>query len=308
MTTREPNLLTLLDWSHRRAAGQPCAEWEAWRASSPKAAREAEELMRVEKLLATGDAPLGATELGAADVAQLIEGQLSPEAAAQIEEICFRSPAELSEVASSVQFCRQLQELPEVSSDLTRRLVAIGPRAAERRTRRAMANGAGFQPARSAVAKPTSPSRVTPAIAVHPRRRVTSRVDHLLRRYWPLAAAAVALVAAAIGGVIGLSMLPSDGTNRVPVPVVRDHGDKPAQDHLPEQPTVNRIVIKPAPLDPERSPAVNAAPQSPLPPVAPNEQPATVVRQHPIPAPAGPPRLEASIHSAIGAVLVDPGH
>ena len=177
MTTRDPNLQTLLAWSHELAASRPCADWEDWHAASPRAARQWELLAQAEQRLARGQAPLAAAELGAADVADYLDGELPPVAAREFEQACWSSPAQLCEVVSAAQFGRESTELAEVSSDLSQRLLAIGPKAAERRRRRALR----LAEVQLAAESSTPPQVASDAVIARPRRHVARREVDVLR-------------------------------------------------------------------------------------------------------------------------------
>lgn len=325
MNSPNPNLLTLLDWSRRLAAGTPCAEWEAWYATSPDAARQWERIVWAEELLATGMAPKDAVELGAADVASYLEQSLSAEAVRQVEEVCWRSPAQLAELASAARFCQQATSLAEPSAALTGRLLEIGSRAigsragsraiGSRATNQASSSKYRLVPAQSA--EPLSPA--LEPLVVKARRQVTHRQDNVLR-HWPLAAAAAVLIVIVAGGAIGWFIGTPKGPDLIRPPVARDSQPvRPAQEIPERPPLVNRIV----------TPAPSEHPQEPAPPLpstidaAQGARPDGVASSVPTPAPrdpfdnvpapqrlVGPQRPsppDVTIYSPIGALLVDPG-
>src|SRR4029453_14804684 len=122
MTPTTPNLMTLLSWAERLAAGERCAEWEAWCASSPAAAAQWEQITRAQELLDGGEAsnPKGATD--AEELAELIEGRLDPAAAQLAEQVCWQSDAQLAEALSGLRFQSQ-SPLVDVSPSLEQRLL-----------------------------------------------------------------------------------------------------------------------------------------------------------------------------------------
>src|SRR5262245_43122256 len=104
MIPKQPKLTTLLAWAQRLAAGKPCAEWEAWRASSPTAAAEWDQIVRARGLLDAGAAVNPRLAIDAEELAELIEGRLDPAATRLVETVCCQSTAQLAEAISAVRF------------------------------------------------------------------------------------------------------------------------------------------------------------------------------------------------------------
>ncbi len=302
MFTREPNLLTLLDWSQQAARGEPCAAWLAWRRSSPLAARRAAALVEVADRLDCGEGPIEAGELGATDVAEYVEGRVSPLAAEQIEAACWNSPEQLYEMASAVRFAQDSADCEEFSSGLTERLLVVAPRAIERRKRRAM-NTLATQVPVAVSAAHIAPAAVPRASVNQRRTAMPSHSSHGL--HWSLVAAMAALLVVTTGAVIGWWISATVKSSGGPAPVARDLLPAPTGDDDGEQPLVNRIVT-PAPASPEPGGAPAAAEQPQSQPKLVRDQPPPA-RQHAVPAPAAVLPAVAKIESAIGAVLVDPG-
>ncbi len=309
MSIRDPNLLELLHWSQQAARGEPCAVWLAWRKSSRLAARRAVALVDAVNRLDRGDGPMSATELGATDVAEFVEGQLLPAASEQFEAACWNSAAQLCEVVSAVQFAHDSVGHTKVSSDLTARLLAIAPRAIERRKRRTM-NGPAARFSVAAAPAHKAPARV-PAVALVERPKARAR-KVARASYLPIAAAAAALLLVTLGGAIGWWLSLAARSHDPRPPIAKERLPAPARDHNSgdedSRPLVNRIVIPPPRIprpDPSQSDFA-PLPQS-IPQITRSDLPPSPIRQYAVPAPAAAAPPVATIKSAIGAVLVDAG-
>ncbi len=302
MFTREPNLLTLLDWSQQAARGEPCAAWLAWRRSSPLTTRRAAALVEVADRLDCGEGPIEAGELGATDVAEYVEGRVSPLAAEQIEAACWNSPEQLYEMASAARFAQDSADCEDIASGLTERLLAVAPRAIERRKRRAMNTLAAQVPVAVSAAHVVQACAPVATISQQQTARPVRRTNVL---NWPLVAAAAVLLVVTTGVAIGWWISATVKSSGGPAPVASDVLPAPTDDDDGEQPLVNRIIT-PAPASPEPGGAPASAEQPQSQPKLVRDQPPPV-RQHAVPAPAAELPAVAIIESAIGAVLVDPG-
>src|SRR5262245_13017529 len=127
MSPMGPNLMTLLAWADRLAAGEDFAEWKAWCASSPTAAGQWEKVTAAEELLASGDTSNPEPAIDAEELAALIEGRLDPDAAQPVESVSWQSTAQLAEALSTARF-RSATHFCDVSASLEQRLLALGPK------------------------------------------------------------------------------------------------------------------------------------------------------------------------------------
>src|SRR5262245_39583941 len=177
MNVSTPDLLTLLQWSERRAAGEPCAPWDVWRASSTDAAWKSKQIEQAQELLRGGRPPDDVdSELSEEELAQFVDGRLASAEADRVEQGCWRSPAQLAEVVSALRFMSQ-PPYDDLSQSLQARLIAIVPAPTPERT-----NGKGSK-FRLASAMAVEPPPVSPS-------NVTSRAEaYAAHRFWPLVAA-----------------------------------------------------------------------------------------------------------------------
>src|SRR6267142_5621928 len=108
MNVASPDLLTLLGWAERLAAGERCAEWESWCASSPEAAWKWERITEAQTLLAgncsPGDEDAGVT---VEELAAFLEGRLSSLDSSRVEQECWQSTAQLAELLSATRFAQR---------------------------------------------------------------------------------------------------------------------------------------------------------------------------------------------------------
>lgn len=269
-----------------------------------------------------GDAPLAATQLGATDVAEYVEGRFSLAAADVIETACWESPEQMCEVVSAIQFAEDASkfdelsepvELSDCSSHLTERLLATAPRAIERRRRRAMKlpdvvaqgfNGQSVVPPVVQAAGQSNAQSYTllPPIKQRPAIGLSRRgpADFQLL----LAAAAIVLLLA--GGAIGYWMS-RGATNPHRVPVAHDDQPAPAapkQGSDDPRPPANRIVT-PLPGAGGNRGSPDAIEPPPAPQIVEISPLHRSPRQHAVPSPSLSMRKTATIDSPIGAVLVD---
>ncbi|HZN35102.1 MAG TPA: hypothetical protein VFB80_14835, partial [Pirellulaceae bacterium] len=210
-----PDLLTLLDWSQRLARGEHCAEWKAWRESSPDAAWQWPRVALAVDLLDAGELP----EMAAEDVAAWLDGGLSEDAAAAAEQCCWHSPAQLAEVASATSFRDPATLLAAPTEDLTRRLLELGPQPAMWRLDGAQKSLPVASPLPPPVAEQVPLAVVQPKPA-RPRRSADLPL-------WVLISAA-ALLLVALSGVIGWFATSSAPRGPGPGPVVEGPGERPA--------------------------------------------------------------------------------
>src|SRR5262245_30564990 len=127
MIQQPPNLLTLLRWAECLAAGEECADWTVWCASSPDAAWKWERITAAQDLLASGRVTkVSEAEIAAERLAQFLAGDLPASASGQYEQSCWESADLLAETLSAVKFERQ--PLTETGAGLERRLFALGPK------------------------------------------------------------------------------------------------------------------------------------------------------------------------------------
>jgi len=104
MNPQVPDILKLLSWSQRLAAGEPCAECQAWREQSPDAEWQWPRIALAGEMLEAGLARDEDMEQTAEDVAAWIDGGLDKSQAAATTKSCWQSPAQLAEVASAASF------------------------------------------------------------------------------------------------------------------------------------------------------------------------------------------------------------
>ena len=105
MSKSNPNLMTLLGWADRLAAGERLADWEAWCGSSPAAAERWERIEAAEELLDDGDVAVDQeSEISAEEIAAFLDGGLPVNEARRTEESCWQSTEALAEALSAVRF------------------------------------------------------------------------------------------------------------------------------------------------------------------------------------------------------------
>src|SRR5262245_39295401 len=122
-----PDLLTLLQWATRMAAGERCAEWESWCATSPDAAGKWERIAEAQELLDGGVALAADSEAESAEVlAAYLEGRLHAAEAQRVEQRLWESPELLAEALSSLRFAAESQEAA-ATTQFQQRLVALAP-------------------------------------------------------------------------------------------------------------------------------------------------------------------------------------
>lgn len=127
MNVAKPDLLTLVNWAERLAAGERCAPWEEWCATSSEAARKWARVIEAREFLASGEAETTEEpEISAEELAEFVEGHLEAADARRVEAACWRSIAQLAELLSTARFMNQSVG-GEVPPQLESRLLALLP-------------------------------------------------------------------------------------------------------------------------------------------------------------------------------------
>ena len=318
MTPTTPNLMTLLSWAERLAAGERCAEWEAWCASSPAVAAQWEQITRAQEMLDGGAAANPDAAIDAEELAELIEGRLDPVAAQPVEQVCWQSDAQLAEAISGVRF-QNKSPLGDVSPSLEQRLLTLGPK-----PQNGHANGASGKLNVPDPLRKTIESAAAAPAAIEPRkpdiRPVLSAFPLATRWQWALAAAAlfvVVSVSATLGWLVATSqyarhdqrpVVPSPVTP-LPVPPQQPNEERPREERPADSSGEGVAPANPPPAATDLPPKEPA----PQPPGSVSERPAPSVRPRPpavIPkqpraVPPLPPPPEITCRSVQGMLLVD---
>jgi len=324
MNVASPDILTLLAWAERRAAGDLCAEWDAWRAASREAAWKSECIHQAQTLLAGGGHPPDdEAELFAEDVAQLVEGSLPAPAQIRIEAACWQSTRQLAEVLSALRF-RQEPPAADPTARLESRLEALGPPPKPHDTNGKHTNGKPAKFRLSQMAQHATEKNVEgpPVVAVQPAASPDAR-SAKQTWHWPLIAAAltIAIVASGALGWIAATWRQSIGNQppvargpselpAAPEPEVDIPPPRPKQpDDKSPTPSIDRVQPRPAPV-----PADN-----PTPPTSKETAPRTSDEQKTTPSrpgtlgvpkhrpPVAPQAPDLAFRSAQGLLLVDTG-
>jgi hypothetical protein len=309
-----PNILTLLEWADRLAAGESCADWERWLESSSAAQDQWRSVLAAHDRLAAGEASTADSPLGAELIAALVEGDLDQAEIDAIEAECLRSPALVDEIASSARFGAPASGEP-LSAALETRLVALVPAASYK-------NG---HAAKLPVARPLppeltdesgSPNVESPTPIIRSGRSPGRRKLTVAWNSWQIAAAAGLL---AVGlCALALWLATTTSAPQPNSPAVVKGGAQPGDHPQPRPQPAPRENPSPRDTAPPLPPT-DTAPMPPaesLPPMrrgdlpsrpgAPQDPPSA-----PSPVPAPPPRLgpppELAVSSARGVLLVDSG-
>ena len=302
-----PDILKLLSWSQRLAAGEPCADWQAWREQSPDSQWQWPRIALSGEMLEAGLARDEELDLTADNLAAWLDGGLEESQAADAAKSCWQSPAQLAEVASAANFRDESALLADASPGLTQRLLELGPQPAKWRL-----DGVAVLP----VAAPLPPPviKAVPLVSVKPER-LMRRADEK----WPLwlMASAAALAAVIVTGAIGWFVL-TPPPHRSNTPPIANGPPQPPPAPLPNPPPLPR----PPEIPPKPAPAQSPLPVPPdEPPARPIESPSSVPPDSP-PAPAPmkrpqpwvPPRRPAApappllaFRPAVGVLLVQEG-
>src|SRR5262245_30151787 len=312
MNVSTPDLLTLLQWSERRAAGEPCAPWDVWCASSTDATWKSKQIEQAQELLRGGRSPNDVDfELSEEELAQYVDDRLADADADRVEQSCWRSPAQLAEILSNLRFLNQPLS-KQTSPNLEARLIELAPPPAPQRT-----NG---RPPKFRLASATV-AEVAPADAenvVAPPIASTATTGEL--RFWPVVAVTL-LGAIVLSGLAG--WFAGKWHHEIKSPPIA-HG--PTEDQVTPRVQIND---EPPPLREEREPSVTPLPDNqstPIPTPSPElpkrpveSLPATPIdskqdpsRTNPPGAPRlrpriAPPRPQLAFQSVQGVLLIDPG-
>jgi len=307
MNVSTPDLLTLLQWSERRAAGEPCAPWDVWCASSTDATWKSKRIEQAQELLRGGCPPDNVgSELSEEELAQFVDGRLASADADRVEQGCWRSPAQLAEILSTLRFLNQPHS-NQTSSDLEDRLIALAPPPALQRTN-------GKPPIfrlSSATAVETPPADAENVVAPPIASAAAAGDQRLsLRQFWPIVAATL-LAAIVLSGLAGWFAGKWHYEGKSP-PMA--HG--PAEDQVTPQVQIND---EPPPPLPENQPTpiptpsaeqqnrvLNSLPAAPIDskPEPPRANPPGAPRLRPRVA---PPRPQLAFQSVQGVLLIDVG-
>lgn len=301
-------LLTILEWADERSAGMPCAERDRWLAESPDAPRQWSLVTEALRNLDNGCGPTGVEQLSAEQVAEYLEGSLGELGVREVEKACWKSAAQMAEVASAARFQRNLSS-PQASTSLHRRLLELAPTAPRNGT-----------VAKLPVAKPLAPPEEHPtgSIEVQPisLRATPPRRQHS-KLAWPNVAAALALAA----GLIGVLWV--DSMRRTSDPMALDpHRVQPLPppivDHSPEKNQPQRIPLpeSSAPSQTAEVPVDGSTPRVPQSPPSPvTDRPARGMSplesiapapERPAPLPLPPPAPdELAVDSVTGLLLLE---
>jgi hypothetical protein len=202
MNAASPDLLTLLHWATQMAAGQKCAEWESWCATSPDAARKWEQIAEAQELLDGGIAIAVEDDCVSAEVlAAFIEGRLDPAEAERVEQRLWQSPEQLAEVLSSLRFAAQAHE-PAETARLHQRLVALVPQSMNGHAQAAPVLYR-LAPPEAKKSKWLAPVDRPMAAIVLPDSRPSAKWPKMPAIWSWLTAAAALLIIATAGGAIG---------------------------------------------------------------------------------------------------------
>lgn len=321
MNGSKPDLLTLVNWAEKLAAGERCAPWEAWCASSSEAARKWARVIEAREFLASGSADSGEEqELTADELAAFVEGRLAVDDARRVEQACWRSIGQLAELLSAARFMNHSAEI-EVPAHLETRLMALLPTPKPQ-------NGHGT-PRLFRIANSVSEADVdrgqpetSPAVAV----AVAANFERPLASAWLWSAAAAALmVVVVLSGTIGYLAATWRQGNKLTQPMAGSPEERelrPEPEDVLPQPRVPQEPSETPRTDlPSNSPSI---PQPLIPEV--NERSETTVSPVPVGeketpkmeprregTPGGPkyrPRVapqapQLAIRSAQGVLLVD---
>jgi hypothetical protein len=324
-----PNLLTLLDWADRLAAGESCADWERWLSSSPGAQEHWQCVLAAHNRLAAGEATAEDSPIGAELVAAFALGNLDAAEREAIEADCLRSPALLDEVASTDWFEREASAQP-ISAALETRLLALAPPAR-------LAVNIPAQPADNTAAQPTGnalvrrnghrtklpvakplppepPPPVAPALLIRSGRAPARRNMTVTLSAWQIAAAAGLVAVSLCAAALWLANR-NESQSKSPV-IVKDvtkHDDQPPPEPRPAPPQDAPAHETTPPLPPpdSRPPPSDRpqpTPESDLPEPRnspPDSRPKSESAPKPMPRPGPPPEL--AISSARGLMLVNSG-
>src|SRR5262245_5740837 len=305
MNVASPDLLTLLAWAERLAAGEPCAPWEAWSASAPDADWKWERISHAHDLLAgRRQADQSATTLPAEQLAEFIEGRLTASDLHRVEQACWDSTAQLAELVSTARFMRQPFS-SDISPHLESRLLALVPQSKPQPT-----NG---KPPKFRMAGVTeSPPVASPAPAVTPKpaQALTSSSWQ-----WPLIAAAMFIVIVLSGAVGWLAANWRQSANLrqeiVSGPSAQDLEPAPIDDrpNLPVSPQTRQDSIVPRSDEPiSPAPSTDSPPSSAVESGSASPKSASPPSGTPKYRPRiAPPTPEIAIRSAQGLLLVDEG-
>lgn len=333
MNATSPDLLTLLRWATRLAAGEQCAEWEAWCAASPEAAGKWERITQAQELLAGGIAAAEEDNaISAESLAAYIEGGLDPSEAKRVEQQLWQSPEQLAEALSSLRFAAQASK-PAITTQLEQRLVTLTPQS--------MNGHAQAAPVLYRLAPPETKKsnwlapidRPMTAVVLPESGPAARAPASVSRRPW-LAVAATLLLVVTLGGAIGWMALVRRGGSEQPMaknleireaapeqprearetsPPVAPQETRPAEplQSPPPETKVDPPAKSSAPARPAAKEIPAAAPPVPQPsPLPIRIPPAPAPTPSPIPAPrhALPPPPELAFESVQGILLMDTGN
>ncbi len=320
MNISKPDLLTLVSWAEQLAAGERCAPWEAWCASSSEAARTWARVVEARELLASGSEDLAdEPEISAEELAEFVEGRLAEEDARRVEQACWRSIGQLAELLSAARFMNQ-SSVGEVPPQLEARLLALLPTPKPQ-------NGQGKPLFRLETAVSEQPLAGETLAATLPVDAESKYEQTDVNKWlWGLVAVALVLIVM-LSGTIGYLAATWRSSGNLPKPIAGSPEDR----DVSPGPVDDKPVI-PGPREPEGSPKRQSPDDSQtIPPSVvpgPVEQPGgTVVpgpkgetelpkaeprREMPPGGPKYRPRVapqapQLVIQSAQGALLVDVG-
>lgn len=303
-----PSLRTLIRWALEVEQGRPPAELAATVAASPAAAEAWRKVTQALADLRGGQGPVSEPLLPPDLVASYLDGTTDAHENAQLEQICWESPADLAELVSCGVFAWEQRVWLDASPALTERLAALVP-------------GPTTEPA-VVIVRPRTRGAALPT----PHRdRLSARVPA-----WWLASGALVAIALLMVGLVWLARerspetLPTPPVAVQPAPPVAPQPSLAPERQPPRpsrRPRAEDVVSDPprpsveqprpggddgtlSPHRPdEKPPQRSVRPADAVPPVAPG----SIAAPRPPAPPAVPNRVSAAtvaLRSEVGVVLV----
>lgn len=118
-------LVRLAEADSESPLGPPDAAIDELIAANPEVARKWEMLLEIRKQLDDGEAAWGEVALAPGELLELLEGGVSDERAAELERVCWDSPAQLAELISNWRFLNGVHVECEMSPELRQRCMNL---------------------------------------------------------------------------------------------------------------------------------------------------------------------------------------